>query len=614
MTRNKYISGVLILAAAVFIIFGKSLPYEFLAWDDDVLITNNPAIKSFSASNIREMCSGKLGLVIPFVYLSFAADNYFYGLDPWGFRLTNLILHALNMGLVFYLFSFFVDSRKYSQKQLWIVGVAVALIWGIHPLRVESVVWITERKDVLSGFFCLLSLIFYLQYASSSASEDSHLKTNDSRHNQWKKHLSIWLYLFALLSKPSVLPYPLVLVLLDFYPLARLKFASGFTSQFINCCREKWLYVTLSVCAVALTFFTTISANALAPIDFYPITYRITNAIYSLPLYLYNTICPITLLPYYPKQNLSLLNPLIVCTLALYVFVLYTLLQMALKKSRYWGIVIFGVCIAMLFPMLGFYQVGTHGAADRYTYLATIPFFFWLGSGLLHKRYNKWIWIGFVIWCTLLAAKTIEQQNIWKDSEIFLTTYTETSTEALGLINLGIYYSEQKQFEKAEVCFRECIKRNPTDYKAYNSLGVLFAQNEFYEEAIEAYKRALSIQPDFDVTCYNLGNVYRQLGRYQEAQDMLTRAIQINPGLKQAYKNLGNVFFDRKLYDDAILAYKHLISLAPDDSGAYHNLGNTYSALGRYQEAEGMLIKALQLNPGKKESRELLAQIRSKLK
>jgi len=582
MNFKYYYWGVIILAVAAFSIFGKSLPYEFLMWDDNILVTDNSTIKGFTASNIRSMFINEHGLIIPLVWLSFAVDYHFYELDPWGFRLTNLILHILNMGIVFYLFSFFIDSRKYSQKQLWIAGITVALIWGLHPLRVESVVWIAERKDVLSGFFCLLSLVFYLQYASSVAPEDSFLRADNSGNNRWKLLLSIGLFILALLSKPSVLPYPVVLVLLDFYPLQRLKFTPKFTTQLIKRCCEKWAFFIPGVCAVLLTLFTTHSSDALVSINKYPIVYRFTNAIYSLTLYLVNTVFPVKLLPFYSMQTLSLTNPLIICTLILYATTLYILIQMALKKSRYWGIVAFGICIVMLLPLLGFFLVGSHGAADRYTYLVTIPFYFLLGYGLLHNMRNKWVWICVAIWSSLLVFKTINQQNIWKDTETFFIALTQGTPAAPAFI--------------------------------YNKLGSAFLKNGEPEKAMAQFKSALSKigQPyQWAQSSINLGNLYYKQKQWTQAEFHYRETIRYSPESYLAYSNLGNVYAKNKYYKEAVEAYLHSISLEPGYAGAHHNLGYIYMKLERYKDAEESFIKALNIDPDYKLSRKLLKSIQA---
>ena len=169
MRKTELILSAVAVSILSFAVFAKSLPYEFLNWDDEILVTLNPYIRGFSSYHIKGMFFNEYGLFIPLVYISFAIDHWIYGLDPWGFRLTNIIFHTINSILFFYIFTLFIDLRKHSKKHLLFSALIITAAWCIHPLRIESVVWIAERKDVLSGFFLLLSFIFYFQYRASKS-------------------------------------------------------------------------------------------------------------------------------------------------------------------------------------------------------------------------------------------------------------------------------------------------------------------------------------------------------------------------------------------------------------------------------------------------------------
>jgi protein O-mannosyl-transferase len=533
MNNKRNIVAVTIIFVAIFIVFGKSLSHDFLIWDDGAFITNKDLIRSLSWQNILKMFTdSETSIIVPATWFSLAIDYHIYGMNPWGFILSNLILHALNVSLFYFLFQFFIDKRTHSASFYWLTAVIVSLIWGLHPLRVESVVWISERRDVLSVFFCLLSLLSYMNYARGISNKNYFLYR--TKPILWQKHLSLLLFALALSAKPSVVPFPVILILLDFYPLSRIRISPNLIMDLIKSFSEKWMFFALSTTFAFLTLYFHHENDALKTINAFPIEQRLTNAVYSLSLYIKNTLSPIELLPFYHRQSLSILSPLAIATTILFIIIFYYCVKTAITKSRYWPIVAYMTYVTMLFPILGLFQGGQQGAGDRFTYLATIPFYLILGWCLLNLKRKKIIWIALVIYCPLLIAKTFKQQDVWKNNESFLSLMTNIAPRVFASNHnmLGLIHANRKEFDKAKEQFNLAMQSAGDAVKwagASYGLGHIYLLEKNFDLAEKNLITSIEFDPNYYDAYYDLGNVYIFLNKKEDAKKALRRALEIKP-------------------------------------------------------------------------------------
>ena len=223
-----------------------------ISWDDDIFILDNPVIQELNAENLKSIFTeSQFGLMAPILSLSLAADYHFFQDAAWGYRLHNLMLHAFNIFLVFFIFRFFIKQEGDKTIKCLLIAILVAIIWGIHPLRIESTIWISQRRDVLSGFFCLLSLAFYLSAAKSK--EGEFLNHNEKGYSTSKRWISVFFFILAVASKPSVVAFPVVLILLDLYPFKKFEIDGKLFSNLLNSVFSKIEYFIVSVSFAILT-------------------------------------------------------------------------------------------------------------------------------------------------------------------------------------------------------------------------------------------------------------------------------------------------------------------------------------------------------------------------
>jgi protein O-mannosyl-transferase len=530
------------LILATIAVFWQVHQYSFVNIDDNTYVSENSFIQhGISTDRIRWAFSTTYAeFWHPLTWLSLMADYQIHGLNPGGYHLTNLILHILSTLLLFWLF-----NRRTGA--VW-KSAFVAAFFALHPLHVESVAWIAERKDVLSAFFWMLTLCLYVYYTEKPVIQ-----------RYW---LVIFSFICALMSKPMVVTLPVIMILLDYWPLNR--FESKKDNLILWQVKEKLPFFVLSAVFSIITIYA--QHKPTAKYFYFPLSARLANAPVAFTAYLEKTFWPHNLAVFYPISD-QLPAWQVLGTAMLLIFVSVAVIVMI--KSRPYLFIGWSWYVITLLPVIGIIRVGDFAMADRYTYLSLIGTGIMLGWGIPHVfpniniRKNILLPIG-IIFIAILAFMTNKQCGYWKNSTIL---------------------------------FNHALQVTKDNYLAYNNLGNALLDEGKYEEAVDRYNNALRIIPSYVLSYNNRGNAYTKLGQYQLAMNDCNEAIRLNPDDFLGYFNRGNVYKKIGQYQHALEDYNKAIRLNPDNSTIYFNRGNTYISLGQYQTAIEDFNKVILLNP-----------------
>ncbi|MCE5324466.1 tetratricopeptide repeat protein [bacterium] len=536
-----------VLTAAVYWQVGG---FELLSFDDAKCVTNNPHIKGFTIQNLRWAASGVINSNWqPVIWLSYMLDYQFFGLDAGAFHLVNLIIHIANTLLLLYLL-------KRMTGSLW-KSAFVAAIFALHPLHVESVAWVAERKDVLSTLFWLLTMFAYIRYAE---------KPNLRRYI-----VVAVVFAFGLMAKPMLVTVPIILLLLDYWPLGRLKLKQPAPVSL------KWLIVEkvpLVVMAMAVSVITLITQKAgfsTAEINPFPIGVRIANAIYCYVVYLRKILWPDDLAAFYPHPG-SYLSPWVVADSAILIIVLTWLAACSRRKP--YALVGWLWYLITLVPVIGLVQVGNQALADRYTYVPMIGIAVIIAWGipdlLLKKQKNAKIGIAAfaaIIAITAITICTYRQAGYWEnDITLFSHAVEVVPNNYLAHNNLGSKFYDQGDEAAAEMHFRKAIRIEPTDLFAYHNLvRLLYGQNRF-NEAKKILRTTLKIYPDDGLAQIQLGSIYLQQSKPKLAEPHLRKAVSLHPKSATAHEYLGIALINNDKINEAIIQLSKAARLSPENT------------------------------------------------
>jgi tetratricopeptide (TPR) repeat protein len=535
--------------------------------------------------------------------------------------LTSVLLHTASVILLF------LVLRRMTGF-LW-RSAFVAAVFAIHPLRVESVAWVAERKDVLSGLFFMLTLWAYVRYArcvtgdkwpalaalrrgkqvtrteAAAAAPDSSRVT---RHASLFYGLVLLFFALGLMSKPMVVTLPFVLLLLDYWPLNRFAPLTPALAVMGNGDSLKnhsvaWRLIIEKVPLLALTGAACMATMVVQKdiIAAEPLALRIGNALVSYVVYLRQMLWPVELAGYYPYPQ----NGLPGGEIALAVVLLTAIsagVFLRRQKEPYW-LIGWLWYLGMLVPAIGLIQSGWRAHADRYTYLPQIGLYLgviWaVGDFTVSWRYRRQI-LGVAAF-SMIATLTVcawKQTVYWRNSESLWThTLACTSDNYIGHYNLGNTLLQKGRVDEAIAQYQQALQIKPDYVGAHINLGIALLRKGQVDEAIVHFQMALQINPDYAETCYNLGNALLQKGQVDEAIAQYQLALQIKPDYAEAHINLGNVLLQKGHMDEAIVHFQKALQLNPDNAKAHNNLGSALLQKGKVDEAIVHFQKALQLNP-----------------
>jgi tetratricopeptide (TPR) repeat protein len=553
-SRIKYVI-VLALMLATLGVFGNSLTYDFVNYDDPAYITGNDQVKQgFTADGIVwAFTTTKMGNWNPLTWLSHMADVQLYGLDSAGHRLTNVLLHTASTLLLFLLFQRMTGS-------LWRSAAAAAL-FAIHPLRVESVVWISERKDVLSTFLFLLALLAYVRYVA--------------RPGTARYLLVVLLFVLGLLAKPMLVTLPVVLLLLDYWPLHRFRSAplggarplQGEGSSFLKLMIEKAPFLLLSAIISAVTIWAQRHEQAMMSVADFPFLSRLSNAVLSYAKYLGMMFWPTDLAVLYPLPAQAQSVPAVLALLFLCGVTTAAVLESRRRPYLLMGWLWYLVTLA---PVIGIIQVGLQSMADRYTYIPSIGIALmavWGVADAVQVRSRRMILI--LLSCVVLAffmVTTVRQAAYWENSvSLFSHAVQVTQNNRIAHVNLGDALDRYGRYEEAMAHYRIALRIKPDDafanYKLANDLDL----SGRISEALPYYRRSLQIDERNPHVHNNFGIALMRMGSMTEAKDHFIRAIQLDPGLADAHYNLGLALVSAGRLEDAIREFAEALRLNPAD-------------------------------------------------
>jgi tetratricopeptide (TPR) repeat protein len=612
------VPGVCIfLAAIIWVVFGQTLGHEFVNYDDDFYVYENPAVtQGLTLQGIiwaftHVHCSNWH----PLTWVSHMLDCQFYGLSPGGHHLTNILLHTATAILLFLIL-------RQMTGALW-RSAFVAAVFAIHPLRVESVAWVAERKDVLSGLFFMLTIGAYARYAQRrSRVEPSSLRSAasgsrepgaqavsalDPRLSALDYCLVLLFFALGLMCKPMLVTLPLVLVLLDYWPLNRLRADAATEPVFRLAGRlvprrlvfEKLPLLGLAVASCAVTIFA--QTKSILPFENMSLSLRVGNALISCVAYLGQMFWPSGLAVLYPFTaggvgvSEVVLSLVLLAGISTGVFIL--------RRRRPCFLTGWLWYLIMLAPVIGIVQVGAQARADRYTYLPQIGLYLlltWAAADLCAGWRHRRVVLGggsmIILMALIFCARA--QTAYWRNSESLWThTLACTSDNFIGHNNLGIALLKTGNVDEAMVHYQKALEINPDFAEAHNNLGNFLFQKGSVDEAMVHYQKALEINPDYAEAHYNLGYALLKMGNVDEAIAHLQKALQINPDYAEAHNNLGYALIQKGSVDEATAHFQKALQINPDYADAHNNLGNILLEKGSVDEAIIHFQKALQIKP-----------------
>ena len=555
------------LASLTWLVFGQTLWHDFINYDDPHYVYENTRITSgLSISGIAWAFTHVHAMNWhPLTTISHMLDCQLYGLKAGWHHFTNVLLHTLAAILLFL-------ALQQMTEAAW-RSAFVAAIFAIHPLRVESVAWIAERKDVLSGVFFMLTLLAYVYYV---------------RLPRVGRYLVV-VFAFAcgLMSKPMLVTLPFVLLLLDYWPLARIK------GQYGKRVLEKIPLIALSAVSSIITFL--VQKAAVGRAEDLPILERINNAIVSYVLYIWQMLWPMNLAVFYPHpENRLPLREIVSC---LFVLICITALAIALRKQRPYLIAGWLWYLGMLVPVIGLVQVGWQGRADRYTYLPQIGLYIAATWGVadltaLYRHQRTILSTAAILIIGSLSLCAWVQTTYWRDSEtLFRHALAVTANNDVAKNNLGIVFLGQGKVDEAISMLQAAVDLRPANSPAHENLAKALLQKGQVSEAIIHYRKLLELQPD-NIEVHNIvGTVLTQQGRVREGVEEWQKVLAIQPDNGNAMSNLAWVFAtspDDSLRDGAQavqLAEQALHISARRIPLLFRTLAAAYAESGRFSEA-----------------------------
>jgi protein O-mannosyl-transferase len=537
------------LVALTWAVFGQTLRNDFVNFDDHAYVYENPEVTNgltlhgiawaFTHDHARNWH--------PLTTISHMLDCQLFGLNASGHHFTNVLLHTVAVVLLFLLL-------RQLTGTFW-RSAFIAAVFAIHPLRVESVAWVAERKDLLSGIFFMLTLAAYVRYA---------------RRPSLGRYITMSiLFALGLMSKPMLVSIPFVLLLLDYWPLVR-----GETRQrWLRLIAEKIPLLVLSAASCVITFV--VQKRGPLQIDQLPFIWRLKNAIVSYVAYVWQMFWPLNLAVFYPHPNNSLLPWQIILALGLLIGT--TAIVLVLRQSRPYLVTGWFWYLGMLVPVIGIVQVGEQARADRYTYLPQIGLYLAL-TWLIVDLAKTWrlrreaLAAGALTIVLLLSWRASVQASYWRNSEtLWNRTLAVTSGNDVAHNNLGFLLLRRGQLDEATSHLERALEIRSGNGESHYSLGLALIHNNLanalvrkgrIDQAIPHYEKAVALRPDYADSHYNFGIALLQQDRVDEAIAHWQKTVSIQPGDIEAHITLGDALLRSGRSEDAIVEYETALQLA----------------------------------------------------
>jgi protein O-mannosyl-transferase len=604
-TRYRMLIVAGLLLAAVVLIFGQTIHFEFINFDDDEYIYQNPQVtQGLSASGIAwAFTTHHAANWHPLAWLSHMLDCQVFGLQAGYHHLSSAVLHAVAAILLCW-------ALWRMTADFW-PSALVAALFAVHPLRAESVAWVAERKDVLAGLFFMLTLTAYVGYVR--------------RPSSWPRYLSVVaLFALGLMAKPVLVTLPFVLLLLDYWPLGRMapSVAEDATASWGGSCTATpgattpapsqpmgsfpWRLVIekiplFALAAVSCVVTPIAQGYAVVPLHEFPLSARIGPAVMAYVSYVAKFLFPQGLAAFYPHPEASLPVGLIIPAVALLLGI--TAAALLFRRRCPYLLVGWFWYLGMLVPMIGLVQVGDQAMADRYTYLPQIGLCIALVWGVAaaapswpHRR--QVLSGASVVVLTGLIACAWQQTTYWRNGETLWThTLACTRRNAVAHNSLGAVLALEGRGEEAVPHYQEALSIKPDYPLAHSNYGLALFDRGQVADAIAHYQKALQVAPADPNTHYNFGLALQRTGRTAEAIAEYQKALQLRPDAAEFHNNLAAALQQQGHLEEAIAHYQQSLAQKPDNPAARFNFGTALEEQGRLPEAIAEWRAAVQLAP-----------------
>jgi len=599
----------LLLAFATLAVFWPAKDFDFLGYDDPGYFSSNPhVLRGLTVENVAWVfTNGEMANWHPLTWLSLMLDVEIFGSGAAGPHLVNLLFHSLNGVLMFLLLRRLTGAFWRSAM--------VAALFSMHPLHVESVAWVAERKDVLCMFFELLSLLAYVCWVQEVAQAEGRstggrglVAGQGIKASRINYHLSLCLFALALLSKPMAVTMPFLLLLLDWWPLRRLAEAD-FKNSLRKLLSEKIPFFALSVLTCAVTLIVQQKGGAVATMTKFTLEMRVENAIVSYARYFGKVLWPSPLANPYPHPGHW---PLAEVLGAAVFLVVISVAAIWWRKKLPFFIMGWLWFLGTLVPVIGLVQVGDQSMADRYSYLPVTGIFMVLVWGAA-EVFTRWRWpqplavCAAVIVLSACVMQTRDQLGYWRnDGTLFSHALAVTENNFAAELDYGAWLSRNGKVNEALEYYNRALKIQPDSAVASYDLGNIYNKLGDWEPAAQHYRESLRLKPENPEALNNLGTVLMRQKKYEEAATNLEAAIKSRPGFAEAFNNLGTAYFHQGQYEAATAAFSKALELAPDNLIYCANMGDALARLGKKQAAAECYEHVLQVQPDN-------ARVRAKL-
>jgi len=594
--RHRHLLVALLLAIITLASFWRVLGCGFINYDDTSYVTLNRHVQAgFTKGAVKWAFTARYEATWqPLVWLSYMLDHQLYGLKPYGYHLTNLLLHIANTLLLF-----LVLGRM--TKSLW-RSAFVAALFAIHPLHVESVAWVAERKDVLSGLFWMLAMWAYVSYAS--------------RGGAWRYVLVTLALGLGLMSKPMLVTLPFALLLLDYWPLRRFTPGTGRAGPGWKLVWEKAPLFALAAASSVVTYVVQQEQGALSSLRQIPLGVRVANSFLAYAQYIRKMFWPHDLAVIYPHTMMS--SPSVYRLIgAILLFLCLSALAVHAWRQRPYLAVGWLWYLGTLVPMIGIVQTGAHALADRFTYIPLIGIFIMIAWGVpdllvsarVDRRYSRAPAVLAVLVTAALVVCTRVQVSYWRSSiTLFRHALRVTTGNYVAHNCLGQALGVQGKTDQALSHLYKALAIQPTYSPVHRNLGSILLRQGRLDESIAHLHEALRLNSNDPVAHCDLGVALSGQGRFKEAIAHLSKALEIDPGLDVARRNLGAVsatshytagiaLDEQGKTGEAIREYREAISLDPSLAQAHNNLGLALRSQGKGDEAIREFREASRLKP-----------------
>ena len=575
MVKFKTILLVSLILIITFTAFSPCLKNRFVNWDDDLYVTENTVIQNFSFHSVNHIFTSYFtGNYQPLTMLSYLFEYKFFKLDPFGYHLTNLILHLLNCFFVFWLI--YMLTRRIS------VSSITTFLFGLHPLHVESVAWVSERKDLFYALFFLAATVCYCYYLQEQKIKRYY-------------YLTLILFILALLSKSMAITLPLVLFLID-YLFHRKRDKSALI--------DKITFFILSFIFGTIAVTGQYSVGAVRSGSLFNFFNKIVIASYSVIFYLNKILVPIKLSCLYPYSGIRNIFPFLY---SFFVFII--LFTVVIVSSKYTRKIIFGsgFFLITLLPVLQFIPIGQTIVADRYLYIASIGIFYILAEGIFWLFTSKikyfrflqcLILVTLIAMISVLVSLTWKRCQVWKDGKSLWSDVLNKYPDYAGAYNnRAIIYKEQGNIQQALSDYNKAIKINFNYEDAYYNRGNAYCQQGNFIKALFDYNEAIKINPNYAEAYNNRAIIYKEQGNIKQAFSDYNKAIEINSNYFAAYNNRGITYYQQGNFIQAISDYNRAIEINPNYAVIYCNRGLAYVQQGNLTQAFSDYTKAIKISP-----------------